>query len=104
MNMQQTPNPEKRENNVMEGKVHRRKGRTLLIVYVELSKNKLGCLRDKKYVLTVFYLAQSSNKQIICFDLEKQNTVKLANNDHPRDPKIVVIIDRWSLFRGSFML
>ena len=25
-------------------------------------------------------------------------------NDHPRDPKIVAVVDRWSLFRGSFML
>ena len=29
-----------------------------------------------------------------------QNTVKLVYNDHPRDPKIVAVVDRWSLFRG----
>jgi hypothetical protein len=31
-------------------------------------------------------------------------TVKLVYNDHPRDPKLVAVVDRWSLFRGSFML
>ncbi len=25
-------------------------------------------------------------------------------NDHPRDPKLVAVVDRWSLFRGSFIL
>jgi hypothetical protein len=29
------------------------------------------------------------------------NTVKTVYNDHPWDPKIVAIVDRWSLFRGS---
>ena len=24
--------------------------------------------------------------------------------DHPRDPKFVAVVDRWSLYRGSFML
>ena len=28
--------------------------------------------------------------------------VKLVYNDHPRNPKIVVVVDRWSLFRGTF--
>ncbi len=27
-------------------------------------------------------------------------TVKPVYNDHPRDPKIVAVVDRWSLFRG----
>jgi hypothetical protein len=31
-------------------------------------------------------------------------TVKLVYNDHPRDPKLVAAVDRWLLFRGSFML
>ena len=34
----------------------------------------------------------------------KCNTVKPVYNDHPRDPKVVTVVDRWSLFRGSFML
>ncbi len=25
-------------------------------------------------------------------------------NDHPRDPKFVAVVERWSLFRGSFTL
>ena len=29
------------------------------------------------------------------------NTVKPVYNDHSWDPKIVVVIDRWSLFRGA---
>ncbi len=31
-------------------------------------------------------------------------TVKLVYNDHPRDPKFVAVVDRWSLFRGSVTL
>ena len=31
-------------------------------------------------------------------------TVKPVNHDHPRDPKPVADVDRWSLFRGSIML
>ncbi len=33
-----------------------------------------------------------------------KSTVELVYNDHPRDPKIVTVVDRWSLFRGSFVL
>ncbi len=32
------------------------------------------------------------------------STVKLVYNDHLWDPKFVAVVDRWSLFRGSFML
>jgi hypothetical protein len=28
------------------------------------------------------------------------STIKLAYNDHPRDPKFVTIVDRWSFSRG----
>ena len=31
-------------------------------------------------------------------------TVEPVNNDHPRDPKKVAVVDRWSFFRDSFML
>jgi hypothetical protein len=31
-------------------------------------------------------------------------TVKFVYNDHPRDPKFVAVVDRWSLFKGRFML
>jgi len=34
----------------------------------------------------------------------EEHTVKLVYNDHPWDPKFVAVVDRWSLFRGSFML
>ncbi len=27
-------------------------------------------------------------------------TIRLVYNDHPWDPKIVAVFDRWSLFRG----
>ena len=33
-----------------------------------------------------------------------ENTVKHVYNDHPWDPKFVAVVDRWSLFRGTFML
>jgi hypothetical protein len=28
------------------------------------------------------------------------DAVKPVYNDHPRDPKIVAVVDRWSFFRG----
>ena len=31
---------------------------------------------------------------------QKTYTVKPVYNDHPWDPKIVAVVDRWSLFRG----
>jgi len=37
---------------------------------------------------------------INCFAI----TVKPVYNDHPRDPKLVAVVDRWSLFRGSFII
>jgi len=36
--------------------------------------------------------------------LENSCTVKPVYNDHPRDPEFVVVVDRWPLIRGSFML
>ncbi len=32
--------------------------------------------------------------------LKRESTVKPVYNDHPRDPKIVAVVDRWSLFVG----
>ena len=40
----------------------------------------------------------------ICKELHRvtnRYTVKPVYNDHPRDPEIVVIVERWSLFRGQ---
>ena len=31
-------------------------------------------------------------------------TVKPVYNDHPRDPKLVAVVDRWSLLGVNFML
>ena len=33
-----------------------------------------------------------------------QRTVKPVYNDHTWNPKIVTVVDKWSLFRGTFML
>ena len=32
------------------------------------------------------------------------STVKPVYNDHPWDSKIVAVVDRWLLFRGTFVL
>ena len=32
--------------------------------------------------------------------MENKFTVNPVYNEHPRDPKIVAVVDRWSLFRG----
>ena len=38
----------------------------------------------------------------ICFweDFKYEGTVKLVYNDHPWDPKIMAVVDKWSLFKG----
>ncbi len=45
---------------------------------------------------------------LLCFgfrlELIFDTTVKPVYNDHPRDPKFMAVGDRWSLFRGSFIL
>ena len=39
------------------------------------------------------------------FKREKNEcTVKPEYNDHPRDLKFVAVVDKWLLFRGTFML
>ena len=45
------------------------------------------------------FIWRENRKQI----LSLKNTVKPMYNDYPRDPKIVAVVDGWSLFRGSFM-
>jgi hypothetical protein len=35
---------------------------------------------------------------------KNSSTVKLVYSDHPRDPKFVAVVYRWSLFRGKFEL
>ena len=60
---------------VSQPKVHRSKGRTLLIVYAQPSKNKLDRLRNKYicfHLHTGLYRTQPSYKKMICFDFEKQ--------------------------------
>ena len=32
------------------------------------------------------------------------STVKPVHNDHPWDPKIVAVVDRWLLYGGRFMV
>ncbi len=44
--------------------------------------------------------ARNMQNMQICFNYGGTNTVKLVYNDHRWDPKIVAVIDRWSLFRG----
>ncbi len=56
----------------------------------------LGCTGAKAASITL-------TKLIPAFWREK-STIKLVCNDHPRDPKIVAVIDRWSLFGGRLCL
>ncbi len=43
------------------------------------------------------------NEQILSHFIQL-TTVKLVCNDHPRDPKFVAVVDKWSLFRGTSLL
>jgi len=45
--------------------------------------------------MTVFKSWTGQNRKIKIFF--KPSTVKPVYNDHPRDPKIVAVVDRWSL-------
>ena len=37
-------------------------------------------------------------------DKQTEFTIKPVNDDHPSGPEIVAAVDRWSLFRGKFIL
>jgi len=37
-------------------------------------------------------------------NFRNMTTVKPVYNDHPRYPKFVAVVDKWSLFRVSFTL
>lgn len=66
----------------MMTKVHRSKGRTLLMVCILPSKNKLNRLGNEKHLFAFtycfFYLKLSCNKQIILF--QKQNSALPYSN------------------------
>jgi len=69
---------------------------------VKLDIEKLKCAHSVwlkgTIQLTLLVHTTRSYTKVLCY------TVKLVYNDHPWDPKFVVIVDRWSLFRGKFML
>ena len=44
------------------------------------------------------------SKMTPTYNVKNKTTVKPVYNDHPRNPKFVAVVDRWSLFRGSSML
>jgi len=39
-----------------------------------------------------------------CSETNNGEKYTVVYNDHPRDPKLVAVVDRWSLFIGSFVL
>ncbi len=45
-----------------------------------------------------------SNFNCDSWRVKLENTVKLVYNDYLQDPKIVVVVDGWSLFRGNIVL
>ncbi len=50
------------------------------------------------------FLARMFCKKKSFYLNENVYTVKPVYKDHPREPKIVVFVDWWSLFRGSLVL
>ena len=65
---------------IINSKLHRSKGRTLFIVYVKPSKNKLDHVRILKNHLFIHELTGSISRSplrnnFFCFDFEKQNSV-----------------------------
>jgi len=55
--------------------------------------------QQSKFGGTPIYMKKNPFKFLIFL-----HTVKPVYNGHPRDPNIVTVVDRWSLFRGTFML
>jgi len=49
-------------------------------------------------------IADSTNGWYGTGSPEISSTVKLEYNERPRDPKIVFVVDMWSLFKGNFVL
>ncbi len=53
------------------------------------------------HLFVLYWMAFKVVTRLACpglFDFEC--TVKHMYNDHPRDPKFVAVVDKWSLFRG----
>jgi hypothetical protein len=61
-------------------------------------KNKRSIIKR----LREFWIKTSDSKFRNLKKLFKHNayTVKPVYNDHPRDTKLVAVVDKWSLFRG----
>jgi hypothetical protein len=50
-------------------KVHKSKGRTLFVVYVKPSKNKLDCLSNKIPMYLAYVLLGESKRQVYCLNV-----------------------------------
>ncbi len=64
-------------------------------------KNGFIFVTTKCACITCFVMLWVSYLQFNNFD---RYTVKPVYNHHPWDPKLEAVVDRWSLFRGSFVL
>ena len=67
---------------------------------LEIPQNSYNLLRKTRYGKS-YPIKWSKNLPI---KLKNDCTVKPVYNDHRWDPKLVAVVDRWSLFRGNFML
>ena len=57
-----------------------------------------------RYTITLRTFQSSTHIYMMSKKNQKVNTVKPVNKDHPRETKHVVFAERWSLFRGQFLL
>ncbi len=64
------------------------------IGYNELVDNEHSVIKNT-FLSQIGYFSAKINPVI---------TKAIDCNDHPRDSKIVAVVDRWSLFRGSFVI
>jgi hypothetical protein len=59
---------------------------------------------EKKITIILWTQAYKSTKNSdtisFCQKYQQTHTVKPVYNENPRDPKIVTVVDRWSLFKG----
>ena len=55
---------------------------------------------DRRLFLQFFRTEISQYSWLFSLSRKKCSTVKPAYNDHTWEPKLVAVVDRWSLFRG----
>ncbi len=66
---------------------------------------KAFCTKKRVCKMLMILFPKDKDKLPMLYQFKNNlNTVKPVYNDHPREPKFVAVVDRWSFFRCSLIL